>query len=115
MNFTEHLFWPLEAGLWDCGSSTVEVCHAINLSIGSWTDRSNKKLVEDLKTPLPGSQDLYFPTQFPQSYPKQLQTILWKMNITYWRSPDYNLVRFIFTLFMALIFGTLFYQVGMKR
>ncbi|KAG0571017.1 hypothetical protein KC19_6G205500 [Ceratodon purpureus] len=77
--------------------------------------QSNKKLVDDLKIPQPGTQDLYFPTQFAQNHFNQLRTILWKMNITYWRSPDYNLCRMSFTLCVAVIFGSLFYQVGMKR
>jgi ABC-type multidrug transport system ATPase subunit len=75
----------------------------------------NKQLVEDLKTPEPGSRDLYFPNQFAQSYVNQLRTIFWKMNITYWRSPDYNLVRYIFTFFISMIFGSLFWQLGTKR
>uniref|UniRef100_A0A7I4BJM6 ABC transporter domain-containing protein n=2 Tax=Physcomitrium patens TaxID=3218 RepID=A0A7I4BJM6_PHYPA len=44
------------------------------------------------------SKDLCFETKYYQNYFKQLKTILWKQFITYWRSPDYNLVRFIFTL-----------------
>lgn len=78
-------------------------------------NRRNRQLVEDLKTPTPGSQDLYFPTQYSQPSFNQLKSILWKQFITYWRSPDYNIVRFSFTFFTALIFGSLFWQVGTTR
>lgn len=78
-------------------------------------NRRNKQLVEDLKTPAPDSQDLYFPTQYSQPAFNQLKNILWKQFITYWRSPDYNIVRFSFTFFTALIFGSLFWQVGTTR
>jgi hypothetical protein len=71
--------------------------------------------VEELKIPQPDSQDLYFPTQYSQSFINQLRTILWKQFITYWRSPDYNLVRFIFTLLIAVIIGSLYWQIGTDR
>jgi ABC-type multidrug transport system permease subunit len=77
--------------------------------------RQNKQLVEQLKTPQPGSEDLYFPTQYSQNSYKQLTTILWKQFITYWRSPGYNLVRYIFTFLISLIFGSLFWQIGTDR
>nr|XP_024391802.1 ABC transporter G family member 36-like isoform X3 [Physcomitrium patens] len=77
--------------------------------------RRNKQMVEDLKTPRPGSEDLFFDTQYSQNYFNQLKTVLWKQFITYWRSPDYNLVRFIFTLLISLILGSLFWQIGSKR
>ncbi|KAK3219918.1 hypothetical protein Dsin_013888 [Dipteronia sinensis] len=35
---------------------------------------------------------------------------LWKQWWTYWRSPDYNLVRFCFTFVAALVLGTIFWQ-----
>jgi ABC-type multidrug transport system ATPase subunit/ABC-type multidrug transport system permease subunit len=75
----------------------------------------NRQLVEDLKTPAPDSQDLFFPTQYSQPSFNQLKNILWKQFITYWRSPDYNIVRFSFTFVTALIFGSLFWQVGTTR
>eukprot|EP00253_Pinus_taeda_P031794 PITA_31794 len=37
---------------------------------------------------------------------------LWKQHWSYWRNPQYNTVRFIFTLCCALIFGTIFWRIG---
>ncbi|XAR67679.1 Xenobiotic-transporting ATPase [Bertholletia excelsa] len=75
----------------------------------------NKALVKELSTPPPGAKDIYFSTQYSESTWGQFKSCLWKQWWTYWRSPDYNLVRFFFTLAAALIVGTVFWQVGTKR
>ncbi|CAN6441234.1 unnamed protein product [Victoria cruziana] len=75
----------------------------------------NKELVNELSSPPPGSKDLYFPTEFSQSKLGQFKSCFWKQWLTYWRSPDYNLVRFFFTLAAALLIGTIFWKVGTKR
>ncbi|KAL3528695.1 hypothetical protein ACH5RR_008017 [Cinchona calisaya] len=75
----------------------------------------NKALVNELSTPPPGAKDLYFPTQYSQSTFDQFKSCLWKQWLTYWRSPDYNLVRYFFSLAAALMIGTIFWQVGTKR
>ncbi|XP_022979248.1 ABC transporter G family member 35-like [Cucurbita maxima] len=77
--------------------------------------KRNKELVTDLSTPPPGAKDLYFETQYSQSTWGQLKCCLWKQWWTYWRSPDYNLVRYFFTLAAALMIGTVFWKVGTKR
>ncbi|KAI3945284.1 hypothetical protein MKX01_035045 [Papaver californicum] len=74
-----------------------------------------KEMVKELITPPSGSKDLYFPTQYSQSTWGQFKSCLWKQWWTYWRSPDYNLVRYFFTLAAALMLGTVFWQVGTKR
>ncbi|CAL9009960.1 unnamed protein product [Prunus brigantina] len=75
----------------------------------------NKALVKEMSTPPAGAKDLYFTTQYSQSSWKQFTSCLWKQWWTYWRSPDYNLVRFFFTLVAALLLGTIFWKVGTKR
>uniref|UniRef100_R7W6R7 Pleiotropic drug resistance protein 3 n=1 Tax=Aegilops tauschii TaxID=37682 RepID=R7W6R7_AEGTA len=40
----------------------------------------------------------------------QLKACLWKQNITYWRSPQYNLRRIMMTVISALIYGILFWK-----
>ncbi|XP_058192549.1 ABC transporter G family member 29-like isoform X2 [Rhododendron vialii] len=75
----------------------------------------NKALVQEFSAPPPGAKDLYFPTQFSQLTWGQFKSCLWKQWWTNWRSPDYNLVRFFFTLAAALMIGTIFWQVGTKR
>jgi ABC-type multidrug transport system ATPase subunit/ABC-type multidrug transport system permease subunit len=75
----------------------------------------NKALVKELSTPPPGAKDLYFATQYSQSTWGQFKSCIWKQWWTYWRSPDYNLVRYFFTLACALLIGTVFWEVGTKR
>ncbi|KAK9906144.1 hypothetical protein M0R45_002850 [Rubus argutus] len=75
----------------------------------------NKALIKELSTPPPGAEDLYFSTQYSQSSLQQFKSCLWKQWWTYWRTPDYNLVRFFFTLTCALVLGSIFWKVGTKR
>ncbi|CAN6886391.1 unnamed protein product [Brassica oleracea] len=75
----------------------------------------NKKLVKKVSTPPQGAKDLYFSTQFSESFLGQFKSCLWKQWITYWRTPDYNLARFFFTFFAALMVGSIFWKVGTTR
>lgn len=76
--------------------------------------RRNKALVKELSKPPPGTSDLYFPTQYSQSSFGQFKFCLWKQWWTYWRSPDYNLVRMFFAFVTALVLGVIFWRVGLK-
>jgi hypothetical protein len=58
---------------------------------------------------------LFFPRMYSQSTLSQFTSCLWKQHLTYWRSPGYNLVRIVFTLATAIIFGSVFWKVGSKR
>ncbi|CAK9227174.1 unnamed protein product [Sphagnum troendelagicum] len=75
----------------------------------------NKALVKELSVPRPNSKDLFFPSMYSQSTLSQFTSCLWKQHLTYWRSPGYNLVRIVFTLATAIIFGSVFWKVGSKR
>ncbi|XP_059642945.1 pleiotropic drug resistance protein 1-like isoform X2 [Cornus florida] len=77
--------------------------------------RRNKALIKELSTPPPGSKDLYFPTQYSQPFFEQCMACLWKQHWSYWRNPPYTAVRFLFTTFIALMFGTIFWDLGSKR
>ncbi|KAF8393294.1 hypothetical protein HHK36_021535 [Tetracentron sinense] len=77
--------------------------------------RRNKALIGELSTPPPGSKDLYFPTQYSQSFFTQCIACLWKQHWSYWRNPPYTAVRFLFTTCIALMFGTIFWDLGSKR
>ncbi|KAE8705118.1 Pleiotropic drug resistance protein 3 [Hibiscus syriacus] len=76
--------------------------------------RRNKTLIEDLSKPAPGSKELYFPTQFSRPFLTQCAACLWKQHWSYWRNPAYTAVRLIFTTVIALMFGTLFWDLGTK-
>ncbi|KAH1088264.1 hypothetical protein AAZX31_07G216300 [Glycine max] len=76
--------------------------------------RDTLELVRELSEPLPGSKDLHFSTRFPQNSLGQFMACLWKQHLSYWRSPEYNLTRFIFMIVCAIIFGAVFWQKGKK-
>ncbi|KAK9677176.1 hypothetical protein RND81_11G125600 [Saponaria officinalis] len=77
--------------------------------------RRNKTLIQELGTPRPGSKDLHFDTQFSQPFLVQTQACLWKQHWSYWRNPLYTAVRFLFTTMIAMLFGSIFWQLGGKK
>jgi ABC-type multidrug transport system ATPase subunit len=77
--------------------------------------RRNKQLIQELSQPAPGSKDLHFDSQFSQSFLVQCQACLWKQRLSYWRNPPYTAVRFFFTTFIGIMFGTMFWDLGGKH
>ncbi|PSS01153.1 Pleiotropic drug resistance protein [Actinidia chinensis var. chinensis] len=77
--------------------------------------RRNKALIKELSKPLPGSKDLYFPTRYSQSFFSQCMACLWKQHRSYWRNPSYTAVRLLFTIIIALLLGSMFWDLGSKR
>jgi ABC-2 type transporter len=76
--------------------------------------RRNKALIEELSTPLPDSSDLHFKTKYSQPLFIQCLACLWKQRLSYWRNPPYTAVRFFFTMAIALLSGTIFWNLGSK-
>ncbi|WVZ73261.1 hypothetical protein U9M48_021589 [Paspalum notatum var. saurae] len=74
----------------------------------------NKALIKELSQPAAGSSDLHFPSKYPQSTITQCVACLWKQNLSYWRNPSYNTVRFFFPAIIALLLGTIFWDLGGK-
>ncbi|PIA65376.1 hypothetical protein AQUCO_00100685v1 [Aquilegia coerulea] len=77
--------------------------------------RRNKTLIKELSTPLPGSIDLHFSTKYAQSFFIQCMACLWKQYWSYWRNPTYTAVRLLFTTSIAILLGTIFWDLGSKR
>ncbi|KAD2806219.1 hypothetical protein E3N88_39596 [Mikania micrantha] len=105
--------WMLEVS-----SSVVESRLGIDFAEhfkSSTLHQKNMDLVMALSTPPPGATDLYFKTQYSQSSWGQFKSCVWKMWLSYWRNPDYNLVRNIFTLIASLLIGITFWKIGEKR
>lgn len=75
----------------------------------------NKNLINELSVSRPGTSDLHFETQYSQSFLTQTIACLWKAHWSYWRNPPYSAVRFLFTVFIALVFGTMFWDLGSKK
>ncbi|KAK0605737.1 hypothetical protein LWI29_030203 [Acer saccharum] len=77
--------------------------------------RGVESLIKDLSIPPAGSQPLKFASMYSKDQLSQFLICLWKQNLVYWRSPQYNLMRLCFTTIAALIFGTVFWDIGSKR
>ncbi|KAG5248716.1 pleiotropic drug resistance protein [Salix suchowensis] len=76
--------------------------------------RTNKELIKQLSSPSPDSKDLYFPNRYQQSFFRQFIACLLKQRWSYGRNPPYNTVRFLVTVFIALMFGAMFWDLGSK-
>ncbi|XP_042453432.1 ABC transporter G family member 41-like [Zingiber officinale] len=72
----------------------------------------SKEMVKRLSTPSPDLKELTFPTCYPQNSWVQYKACLWKQCLSYWRSPQYNLVRILFTLCTSVALGAVFWQQG---
>ncbi|XP_077218189.1 pleiotropic drug resistance protein 3-like isoform X2 [Tasmannia lanceolata] len=86
----------------------------VNLYKDSSLYKDNKEMVIQLSAPPPGSEDLHFPTRFPQNGWEQFKACLWKQHLSYWRSPAYILVRFMFMIASSLLFGAVLWKHGKK-
>ncbi|KAK1416813.1 hypothetical protein QVD17_25930 [Tagetes erecta] len=105
--------WMLEVS-----TSSQEVALGVNFAEiykNSELYRRNKELIAELSVPGPGTQDLFFPNQYSQSFIVQCLASLWKQRLSYWRNPLYTAVRFAFTTFIAVIFGAMFWDLGQRK
>ncbi|KAK4709134.1 hypothetical protein R3W88_030059 [Solanum pinnatisectum] len=74
----------------------------------------NQQLIKELSTPAPRSEDLYFPTQYSQSFITQCKACFWKQHWSYWRNSQYNAIRFFMTVIIGIMFGVIFWDKGNK-
>ncbi|CAN4106572.1 unnamed protein product [Withania somnifera] len=72
----------------------------------------NQLLIKELSTPAPRSKDLYFPTQYSQSFITQCKACFWKQHWSYWRNSQYNAIRFFMTVIIGILFGVIFWNKG---
>ncbi|XP_021846147.1 ABC transporter G family member 39 isoform X2 [Spinacia oleracea] len=74
----------------------------------------NQDLIVEISSPSPSSSDLHFPTKYSQPFLVQFKACFWKQYWSYWRNPQYNVVRFVLTISIGLIFGIIFWNKGGK-
>ncbi|KAL5806630.1 hypothetical protein ACOSQ4_029363 [Xanthoceras sorbifolium] len=74
-----------------------------------------KCLIKKLSVPPAGLEPLKFSSTYSKDQLSQFMICLWKQNLVYWRSPQYNAMRLCFTTIAALIFGSVFWDIGSKR
>ncbi|KAI3455370.1 hypothetical protein Pfo_012033 [Paulownia fortunei] len=77
--------------------------------------RRNKALINELSSPRPGARDLHFPTQYSQPLFTQCLACLWKQYRSYWRNPPYSAVKIVYTIFLAFVVGSMFWDLGSKK
>ncbi|KAM6585867.1 hypothetical protein CsatB_012869 [Cannabis sativa] len=77
--------------------------------------RRNKEAIKGFSIPSPGSAELHFPSKYSQPFLTQCMACLWKQHKSYWRNPPYTAVRLLFSTIGALMFGTMFWDLGSKR
>ncbi|XP_078447546.1 pleiotropic drug resistance protein 2-like [Wolffia australiana] len=76
--------------------------------------QKNQQIIEELSSPPPDSKDLYFGDKYARSFATQFTACFWKQHRSYWKNPSYNGARFVTTVVMALLFGTLFWNKGQQ-
>jgi ABC-type multidrug transport system ATPase subunit len=76
--------------------------------------RENQEIIKELSVPVPGYEDLSFPTKYSQNFYNQCVANLWKQYKSYWKNPPHNALRYFMTLLNGLVFGTVFWQKGTK-
>ncbi|KAI3707559.1 hypothetical protein L6452_26185 [Arctium lappa] len=74
--------------------------------------QDNQELIRELSVPQSGSKDLFFRTKYTQPFIIQCKACLWKQHWSYWRNPQYNVVRFITTIVIAALFSAIFFKKG---
>ena len=56
-------------------------------------DRQYQGLIDEFSSPKEGSQPLHFDTQYAQNAIGQYKLLTWRYMATYWRTTEYNAVR----------------------
>ena len=74
--------------------------------------RTMESIIAKGSQPAADTEALKFDTVYARNFLAQYRICLWKFNITYWRTPNYNATRFSFSLAVALIFGACFWKLG---
>ncbi|KAL6900988.1 hypothetical protein ACP4OV_005664 [Aristida adscensionis] len=74
--------------------------------------RENMLMIHDLEKPEINTEDLYFPHGYWRSFTTQCVACLWKQSCAYWKNSEHNVVRFINTLAVSIMFGIVFWKIG---
>lgn len=70
-----------------------------------WCCRSYEQVIAENAEPKKGSQKLSFDRRYAQSLWKQYTTNVWRFRQTYWRTVEYNAVRYLLTVLIGVAFG----------
>ncbi|WJX17466.1 ABC transporter G member 34 [Trifolium repens] len=74
----------------------------------------NQELIKELSIPAPGTKELYFPSKYSQSFVTQCNACFWKQYCSYWRTPQYNGIKYFVTIVIGVLFGLIYWKKGDK-
>ncbi|EPS66000.1 pleiotropic drug resistance protein, partial [Genlisea aurea] len=74
----------------------------------------SKVLIKELNTSFTQSKELRFSTKYSQPFLTQCIACLWKQQRSYWQNPFYTVIRFVFTIAVALTLGSMFWNLGSR-
>ncbi|KAJ1269487.1 hypothetical protein BS78_07G215800 [Paspalum vaginatum] len=74
--------------------------------------RENRVVIDELARPEPDTEDLHFPQGYWQNITTQCVACLWKQSCAYWKNSEHNVVRFINTFAVSIMFGVVFWKIG---
>ena len=67
--------------------------------------RDYQNVIDENSKPAEGAQPLKFKSQYAKPLYQQYLINVWRFMITYWRTTEYNSVRFLLTCIIGLVFG----------
>ncbi|CAN6466471.1 unnamed protein product [Victoria cruziana] len=76
--------------------------------------KESMQLIQELSKPSPCSEELKFTSKYAQSFMTQCIVCYLKQQWSYWRNSEQNLNRILITLIISLLFGTMFWNIGLK-
>ncbi|KAF0898282.1 hypothetical protein E2562_007136 [Oryza meyeriana var. granulata] len=75
--------------------------------------KQNMLLVDELSKQELNKEDTHFPPGYWSNFKEQCLACLWKQHCSYWKNPEHNLIRIINTFCVSIIFGFVFWKIGL--
>ncbi|DBA97183.1 TPA: hypothetical protein ACH3X1_014944 [Trebouxia sp. C0004] len=104
---------------WMLENTTASVEEKEDISFAEQFLNSELKGQTDQLVDEHSQENAYKPIEFKEKYAKRSSTqylaLLKKFSIAYWRTPEYNYIRFITTVILGFVLGTLYWKIGHKR
>ncbi|XP_020531357.1 ABC transporter G family member 45 [Amborella trichopoda] len=72
-----------------------------------------QQIIEGLSRTSTGSKDLCLDCMHSHGFLTQCMACLWKQHWSYWRNPEHNAIRFLITVTVSVLFGTIFRGVAL--
>ncbi|KAL8171705.1 LOW QUALITY PROTEIN: hypothetical protein V2J09_023509 [Rumex salicifolius] len=72
----------------------------------------NKILIQETNTTKANNKECDVSSKYSQSYKTQFAACLWKQHWSYWRYPQYTTLRLLFTAVLALLLGSVFWDLN---